>query len=110
MFGFRGASGRVLEGRVWLRGASCRGVVGRCNKQMGWAGLEVRLAGVWLGGAISKWDGQMFKILLRLAGVWLGGAISKWDGQLPHKSRKEGGLSKLRCSARNSTLCRNPVI
>ena len=64
-------------GRVWLRGASCRGVVGRCNKQMGWAGLEVRLAGVWLGGAISKWDGQMFKILLRLAGVWLGGAISR---------------------------------
>ena len=37
VFGFRGASGRVLEGRVWLRGASCRGVVGRCNKQMEWA-------------------------------------------------------------------------
>ena len=48
VFGF----GRVLEGRV----------------------LEVRLAGAWLGGAISKWDGQMFKILL------------------PHKSRKGGGF------------------
>ena len=71
-------------GRVWVGfGGFCVGFAWVC-------GLEVRLAGVWLGGAISKWDGQMFKILLPHG--WLGGAISKWDGQmfkilLPHKSR-----------------------